>query len=72
MLKSIDPCLFDFVPGSSNTLALISMIHHWLRDADNTRSTVRDIPLDYRKAFDLVDHNLLITKLIFSGSNQLL
>ena len=39
------------------------MIHHWLRDTDATSSTVRAILLDYRKAFDLVDHNLLMYKL---------
>ena len=39
------------------------MIYHWLRDTDATSSTVRAILLDYRKAFDLVDHNLLMYKL---------
>ena len=63
ILNLIDPGQFGFLPGSSMTLALISMIHHWLRDTDATSSTVRAILLDYRKAFDLVDHNLLMYKL---------
>ena len=63
ILNLIDPCQFGFLPGSSTTLALISMIHHWLRDTNATSSTVRAILLDYRKALDLVDHNLLIYKL---------
>ena len=63
ILKLIDPCQFGFFPGSSTTLALISMIHHWLRDTDATSATVRAILLGYRKAFDLVDHNLLMCKL---------
>ena len=63
ILSFIDPCQFGFLPGSSTTLALISMILHWLRDTDATSSTVRAILLDYRKAFDLVDHNLLMYKL---------
>ena len=63
ILSFIDPCQFGFLPGFSTTLALISMIHHWLRDTVATSSTVRAILLDYRKAFDLVDHNLLMYRL---------
>ena len=63
ILSFIDTCQFGFLPGSSTTLALISMIHNWLRDTDATSSTVRAILLDYRKAFDLVDHNVLMYKL---------
>ena len=40
ILNLIDPCQFGFPPGSSTTLALISMIHHWLRDTNATSSTV--------------------------------
>jgi hypothetical protein len=39
--------------------ALISMLHRWL---ENTGSRVRVALPDYRKAFDLVDHNILIAK----------
>jgi hypothetical protein len=55
------------IPGSSTTLALISMFHHWLRATDGTASTVRTILLDFRKAFDLVDHNILVAKLFSIG-----
>ena len=67
IFSSIDPSQFGFIPGSSTTLALISMLHHWLRATDGNGSTVRTALLDYRKAFDLVDHHLLIAKLFSLG-----
>ena len=63
LLKSIDPLQFGFIPGSCTTFALISMLHHWLAATDRTGSTVRVALLDFRKAFNLVDHNLLIAEL---------
>ena len=67
LLKSMDPQQYGFIPRSCTTFALISMIHHWLKLTDGTGSTVRVSLLDYRKAFDLVDHNLLIAKLFSLG-----
>jgi len=43
------------------------MLHRWLRVTDGNGSTVRTALLDYRKAFDLVDHHLLIAKLFSLG-----
>ena len=43
------------------------MLHNWLAATDGTGSTVRVALLDYRKAFDLVDRNLLIAKLLSYG-----
>ena len=43
------------------------MFHHWLNSTDGTGSSVRTALLDYRKAFDLVDHNLLVAKLFSLG-----
>ena len=42
--------------------ALILMIHHWSQATDGSEDTVRIILIDYRKAFDLIDHNVLIQK----------
>ena len=67
ILSSIDPGQFGFSPGSSTTFALISMLHHWLRVTDGNGLTVRTVLLDYRKAFDLIDHHLLIAKLFSLG-----
>ena len=64
VLSSIDLFQFGFIPGSSTTFALISMFHHWLRATDGTGSSVRTALLDFRKAFDLVDHHILVAKLL--------
>ena len=63
VLSSLDPCQYGFIPGSPTTFALISMYHHWLRSTDGTGTTIRTALLDFRKAFDLVDHHILISKL---------
>ena len=39
------------------------MIHEWITGTDGNGSTVRAILFDYRKAFDLIDHTILIYKL---------
>ena len=68
LLNIIDPNQFGFIPGSSTKFALISMLHKWLAaTADGTSSTVRVILLDFKKAFDLVDHNILFAKLYSYG-----
>ena len=43
------------------------MFHHWLHATDGTGSTVRTARLDFRKAFDLVDHHILVAKLLSLG-----
>ena len=67
LLSAIDPAQFGFIPSSCTTFALISMFHHWLRATDGTGSTVRTALLDFRKAFDLVDHHILVAKLLSLG-----
>lgn len=56
MLECMDPNQYGFIPNSSTTFALISMLHHWLEATDGTGAYVRAASLDYKKAFDLVDH----------------
>ena len=36
VLKSIDSRHYGFIPGSSTTFALISMLHEWLSSTDNS------------------------------------
>ena len=43
------------------------MFHYWLHARDGTGSTVRTALLDFRKAFDLVDHHILVAKLLSLG-----
>lgn len=63
LLRKMDPKQYGFILGSNTTVALISMMHTWLAALDGTGATVRVALLDYRKVFDLVDHNLLVAKL---------
>ena len=39
-------------------------MHSWTKYTDGTGSTVRVVLFDYRKAFDLIDHTLLVRKLL--------
>ena len=52
-----------FDPNQSTTQALIDMVHCWSKETDGNGATVRTLLFDYRKAFDLIDHNILINKL---------
>ena len=40
ILSSVDSGQFGFIPGSSTTFALISMLHHWLCATDGNGSTI--------------------------------
>ena len=63
VLKHIRPDQYGCIPQSSTTHALIDLIHQWSKATDGTSSDVRVFVMDYRKAFDLIDHSLFITKL---------
>ena len=51
------------VPNSSTAHALISMLHNWYKDTDGNGSTVHVMLFDFRKAFDLIDHSILMARL---------
>ena len=63
IIKSVDAHQFRTTPGSLTVMALISMLHKCLGDTDVTGAKIRVLLCDFRKAFDLIDHSLLITKL---------
>ena len=69
VIKHIRPDQYGCIPQSSTTHALINLIHHWSKATDGTTSDVRVLIMDNRKAFDLIDHSLLITKLKDYGIN---
>ena len=64
ILKKIGDNQYGAIPNWSTTQAVISMVHSWTKYIDGTGSTVRVVLFDYRKAFDLIDHTLLVRKLL--------
>ena len=63
VLAKIDQNQYGTVPNSSTVHALISMLHNWYKDTDGNGSTVRMVLFDFRRAFDLIDHTILMAKL---------
>lgn len=61
--KKLVPTNSDASPKSSTTHALISMIHTWTKHTDGNGANVRVVLFDYRKAFDLIGHSILASKL---------
>ena len=54
---------FGTVPGLNTTEALISMLHSRNCSTDGNGATVRVVLFDFKKAFDLIDHHILVWKL---------
>ena len=63
VLAKVDPRQFGTVPGSSTPAALISMTHAWYSATDGNGASVRVILFDFKKAFDLINHWILVRKL---------
>ena len=63
VLEVLDPNQYGAVPKSSSTQALTHMLHNWSMETDGNGATVRTILFDYKKAFDLIDHRILLEKL---------
>ncbi len=59
------------VGGSFTCHALVDMLHHWYKAAEKFQ-TSSVLILDYSKAFDLVDHNIIIAKLAAYGVPDIL
>ena len=59
----LDNCQFGCRKSRSTAHALIAIIHTWMSSLDS-HGSVRSVFVDFRKAFDLVDHNILFTKLL--------
>ena len=53
---------FGFLPGKSTKDALLQVIEDWTKAIDNNES-IMAVFFDFSKAFDLVDHALLLSKL---------
>ena len=62
VLKVIDRDQYGGIPKSSTLNALISLIHHWSQATNGSGAADGIILVDYRKAFDLIDHSVFIQK----------
>jgi hypothetical protein len=63
VLKKIDSNQYVAIPNSTTTIALLSMLQSWNKATDGNGAAVRVLLLDFKKAFDLIDHHLLVEKL---------
>ena len=61
LADKLDVNQYGGLKGISSTHALVDMVHTWLLTAEE-RNASHVVLLDYRKAFDHVDHSVLITK----------
>ncbi len=69
VLQNVDPNQYGTIPSSSTVQALISMLHTWSKSTDGNGGTRRVMLFDFRKAFNLIDHHLLVQKLTRSTSD---
>ena len=58
---------FGVIKGTSTTLCLLDMFHNWLLNLDTPGQYLRICFLDFSKAFDRINLNILVTKLVFLG-----
>ena len=63
VLQRIDPQQFRTIPKSSTSHALVNMTHNWLVKTAGNGATARVVLLDFHKAFDVIDHSVLVQKL---------
>ena len=68
--EHIDSRQFFSRKGSSTTYCLLNLIHNWLSDLDNPGCFLRACFLDFSKAFDRIDHTIVIRKLIDLGVHR--
>ena len=60
----IDPLQFGGKKGSSTVYALIQLLHEWFTATDAQKTVVDIVLIDFAKAFDHLNHNIIIKKLV--------
>ena len=61
IVDSLDVNQYGGLKGLSTTHALVDMVHTWFLTAKEKKAS-REVRFDYRKAFDPVDHTVLVPK----------
>ena len=56
--EEISDSKFGGLAGSSVVLTLVYLVHNWYKSMENTGKVVRISFLDFRKAYDLINHNI--------------
>ena len=68
----IDAKQFGSLKGGSTTKCLLDMLHNWLSNVDKQGNSLRVCLLDFSKAFDRININILIEKLLNLGVRRCL
>jgi hypothetical protein len=67
LMNIFKPHIDDYQYGSlkecSTIFALAQLIHEWLLSSESKQPITRILLLDFKKAFDLVDHNIIVDKI---------
>ena len=63
VMKILNDNQYGAIPNSSTIMLLISMLYSCSLGTHGNGATVRTLLFDYRKAFDLIDHSILLRKL---------
>ena len=66
----IDPKQFCSLQGPSTTFCLIDMINNWLSTLDAQSRYLRVCFVDFSKAFDRINQNILTKKLLSLGVRE--
>jgi hypothetical protein len=70
--NTIDEHQYGSQKECSTVIALAQLIHNWLLCLDGPNTIIRILLIDFSKAFDLVDHNILINKVAETGVPEFL
>ncbi len=65
--QNVNSSQFGAVKGSSTTFALLEILHPIYKATDDHQNYARILLIDFSKAFDHIDHNILLNKLNING-----